>query len=41
MVSSSGGSAEPEDEPSGGPDAELAGALDRLRALCLALPEAT
>ena len=41
MVSSSGGAVEPEEEPSGGPDAELAGPLDRLRALCLALPEAT
>jgi hypothetical protein len=41
VVSSSGGAVEPEEEPSGGPDAELAGALDRLRALCLALPEAT
>ncbi|MDT7561668.1 MAG: hypothetical protein QOG76_292 [Pseudonocardiales bacterium] len=41
MVSSSGGAVEPEEEPFGGPDAELAGALDRLRALCLALPEAT
>ncbi|MDT7633875.1 MAG: hypothetical protein QOI50_5805 [Pseudonocardiales bacterium] len=41
MVSSSGGAVEPEEEPSGGPDAELAGVLDRLRALCLALPEAT
>jgi hypothetical protein len=41
VASSSGGSAEPEDGPSGGPDADLAGALDRLRTLCLALPEAT
>jgi hypothetical protein len=45
VVSSSGGAVEPEEEPSGGPDTELAGALagalDRLRALCLALPEAT
>jgi hypothetical protein len=48
VVSSSGSAVEPDEEPSGGPDAELdgpdaelAGALDRLRALCLALPEAT
>jgi hypothetical protein len=41
VVSSSGGAVEPAEAPSGGPDAELAGALDRLRALCLALPEAT
>jgi hypothetical protein len=45
VVSSSGGAVEPDEKPSGRPDAEqdgaLAGALDRLRALCLALPEAT
>lgn len=41
MVSSSGGAVEPEEKPSGRPDDELDGALDRLRALCLALPEAT
>jgi hypothetical protein len=41
VVSSSGGAVEPEEKPSGRPDDELDGALDRLRALCLALPEAT